>query len=76
MTDEQWAALGAAFGPILKEAFPDHSAVERMAVADALAEAVKVREHWFARSYDDIFHDWRELAKAADTLEQGKIRHG
>lgn len=47
-SDEMWLDLAAAFGPTLKEAFPDHTAMERMHVADALADVVKAREGWFA----------------------------
>lgn len=39
-----WAA---AFGPILKEAFPDESQFKRHAVALALGDAAMVRKSWF-----------------------------
>lgn len=42
--------LSAAFGPILKESFPDASPRWRYAVAGALAEAVIERRSWFAVS--------------------------
>ena len=49
LSDDEWMALAAAFGPVLKEAFADHTAMERMAVADALAKEVRRRERWFLR---------------------------
>lgn len=45
--DDQWMALTAAFGPVLKQAFPDHTPIERMGAADALCEVVKARAAWF-----------------------------
>jgi len=47
--DERVLAIGAAFGPILKAAFPNASAFERMAVTDALATEVEKRTGWFAQ---------------------------
>lgn len=43
-----WDGLIAAFGPVLRDAFPDAHAVTRMQVGEALAHEVKKRLHWFA----------------------------
>jgi hypothetical protein len=40
--------LAAAFGPVLKESFPDSDPRFRYAVAAALSEKVRERAHWFA----------------------------
>jgi hypothetical protein len=57
MSDELWLALGAAFGPVLREAFPKASSRERMQVGEALVAEVRKRESWLA------------LAAARRTLE-------
>lgn len=81
--DERLLAMGAAFGPVLKAAFPDKSAAERMAVADALAEEVEKRGAWFAATHAGSVRE--ECAAACDQIandsvfvgdtEEGRIRH-
>lgn len=56
-----WAA---AFGPILKEAFPAETAAKRMAVSEALGMAVMDRRSWFSSALtpsapkDGFDRDW------------------
>lgn len=52
MSEELWLALGAAFGPVLREAFPKASSRERMQVSEALVGEVRKRESWFAAAPD------------------------
>lgn len=76
--------LAAAFGPVIKEAFPDSDPRFRYAVAAALSERVKERAHWFAvpatvrrkppatKQHDELIEQAVQAAIDAGLVENGQ----
>lgn len=64
-----WLDAAAAFGPVLKEAFPYSEPAYRAAVGEALAEQVKTRAHWFWPVAPDIAGDEAFCATVWEALK-------
>lgn len=71
--------IAAAFGPVLKDGFPKASPMFRMAVAEALADEVRKREHWFrsvkpptTKPHDDLIEQAVQAVLDAGLAENGE----
>lgn len=64
ITEELWHGLAASFGPVLKEAFPEYSPVERMRAGEALCAEVRKREGWFNPAGSEMVVAWLRTAEA------------
>lgn len=71
--------IAAAFGPVLKDGFPKASPMFRMTVAEALADEVRKREHWFrsakpptTKPHDDLIEQAVRAVLDAGLAENGE----